>query len=194
MSATVVADQVQLTPSASALNFGNAVVGSAETQNETLTNAGNTDLTISSIAASGAGFSAAGGGSRVELAPGQNTQIAVTFDPTAIGAATGTLLVSSNASPLRIGLSGMGANTPVQHSVVLNWSPSTSTVTGYFVFRGDGVSGPLSILSTSIITTTTYRDTTVVSGQTYNYAVASVGAGSVESTFSNQVALTIPSP
>jgi hypothetical protein len=191
MSATVVADQVQLTPSVSPVNFGNDSVGNVDTQNVALTNTGNTDIMISSVAASGAGFGVAGGGSGVRLAPGQNTSIAVTFDPTATGAAVGSLTVTSNAPPLQIGLSGTGTNTPIQHSVVLRWNPSASTVTGYFVYRGDGLGGPLSKL-TSIIPSTSYTDSTVVAGQAYNYAITSVDSENVESTYSNQASVTIP--
>jgi hypothetical protein len=193
MSATVVAAQSQLTPSMSPVNFGNDVVGNAETQNVTLTDTGNSEVIISSVAASGAGFAVAGGSSGVRLAPGQNTTIAVTFDPAATGAAVGSLTVTSTASPLQLALSGTGTNTPMQHSVVLRWNPSTSTVTGYFVYRGDGLGGPLSKL-TSIIPSTSYTDSTVVAGHAYNYATTSVDSGNVESSYSNQVSVSIPSP
>ena len=193
MTATVASDQAQLSPSPSPVNFGSETVGNAVTQNVTLTNTGNTGVTISTVAASGTGFSAAAGAAGVRLAPGQEISVAVTFNPAVTGAAIGTLTVTSEATPLQIGLSGTGVNTPVQHSVVLSWSPSTSAVVGYFVYRGNGLNGTLSKLITSIVPTTSYTDSTVVAGQAYNYAITSVDSGNVESTFSNQVSLTIPS-
>ncbi len=191
-TATVVANQSQLTPSAPSVNFGNDFVGNAETQNVTLTNTGNTGITISTVAASGSGFSVAGGIFGLRLNPGQETGLAVTFDPTIAGATTGTIIVTSDATPLQIVLAGTGINTPIQHSVVLRWTPSTSTVTGYFVYRGNGLDGPLSKLSASLVSATNFTDTTVASGQSYNYAVTSVGSDNTESSYSNQTAVTIP--
>jgi hypothetical protein len=193
MSATVVSGQLQLTPSVSALSFGNQVVEVSQTQNVTLTNTGNTGVSIATVAASGAGFSV-GGGSGVTLAPGQLASLAVTFDPVSIGSAAGNLVVTSNASsgPIGIGLTGTGITTPVQHSVALSWNPSTSAVVGYFVYRGDGSTGSLSKLTASAIPTTTYVDSSVVDGQTYGYAVTSVDSSNVESGYSNQSSVTIP--
>jgi hypothetical protein len=194
MTATVVADQAQLTPSAESVSFGNDVVGNAVTQNITLTNTGNTGISISTVAATGSGFSVAGVFPGLRLGPNQEMNLTVTFNPAATGAATGTLAVTSDATPLQIALSGAGVNTPAQHTVTLSWIPSASAVTGYFVYRGDGLNGPLSKLSNGVIQTASYVDTTVASGQSYNYAITAVGDGNEESTFSNQVALTIPSP
>lgn len=193
MSATVTSQQLQLTPSSLSLNFGNEKVGIPEIQNVTLTNTGNTGVTIAAVSESGTGFSVSGE-PMVRLDPEQTVNIAVTFDPAGAGAATGTLTVTSNAMPLQIGLSGNGINTPSQHSVALSWSPSASAVAGYFVYRGDGISGSLSKLITSAIPTTSYVDSTVVGGQVYNYAVTSVNSANAESTYSNQVTVTVPGP
>jgi hypothetical protein len=193
MSATVVSALTQLTPSSSPVNFGNGVVGVAETQNVTLTNTGNSNVSISSVSTSGVGFSASGG-ANVTLTPNQAVSVTVTFDAANTGPVAGNLMVMSNGAALQIVLVGTGVNTPLQHSVGLHWDPSTSTVTGYYVYRGDGLNGPLSRLVVSTIPTTSYTDSSVVSGQAYNYAVTSVDLDSVESTFSNQVSLTVPSP
>jgi hypothetical protein len=155
-------------------------------------NAGASALTITQVTASGAGFSVSGGSS-VLLAPDQAVNVTVAFDPAGVGPATGSLLVTSNVAPVRIGLSGTGVSAPAQHSVSLSWNPSTSAVAGYFVYRGDGSNGTLSKLITSVISTTNFTDSTVVSGQAYNYAVTSVDSNNVESTYSNQTSVTIPS-
>jgi Abnormal spindle-like microcephaly-assoc'd, ASPM-SPD-2-Hydin len=193
MSATVVSALTQLTPSASLVNFGNGVVGVAETQNVMLTNTGNSNLSISAVSASGTGFSASGE-SNVTLTPNQALTVTVTFDAANTGAATGNLTVMSNGGALQIALAGTGVNTPAQHSVALHWNPSTSAVVGYFVYRGDGLNGALSRLIASTTPATNYSDSTVVSGQSYNYAVTSMDSNNVESTYSNQVSLTVPSP
>lgn len=127
------------------------------------------------------------------LAPNQTVNLSVTFDAATSGPATGTLTVASNAAALQIGLTGTGVNT-VQHSVTLSWSPPSSAVSGYYVYRGDGLTGALSKLIASTISTTNFTDSSVVSGQAYNYAVTSVDSDGIESTYSNQASLTIPSP
>lgn len=181
-----------LQPTPSSVAFGNVVPGTPFTQTVRLLNAGTSALTITQVTASGAGFSVSGGSS-VLLAPDQAVNVTVAFDPAGVGPATGSLTVASNAPPVRIGLSGTGVNAPAQHSVSLSWNPSTSAVAGYFVYRGDGLNGTLSKLITSAISTTNYTDGSVVSGQAYNYAVTSVDSNNVESTYSNQTSVTIPS-
>jgi len=89
------------------------------------------------------------------------------------------------------GSPGSGSPAPVPHSVVLSWGPSASSVVGYRVYR-DGGSG-LSPIS-SVIPDLTYTDATVVSGDTYHYAVTSVDAAGAESSFSNEATAVIPTP
>ena len=93
----------------STLSFGGQMVGTtSSTQMVTLTNPGQSSLTITAIAVSG-DFSETNncGGS---LAAGANCTITVTFKPTVGGTSTGTLSVSDNASgsPQTVGLSGSG--------------------------------------------------------------------------------------
>jgi hypothetical protein len=180
-----------LQPTPSSVAFGNVVSGVPFTQTIRLSNAGTSVLTIRQVTASGPGFSVSGA-SNVQLAPDQSVNVTVAFDPAALGPATGSLMVTSTSAPMQIALSGTGVSAPAQHSVVLSWSPSTSSVAGYFIYRGDGLNGTLSKLITSIISTTNFTDSTVVSGQAYNYAVTSVDSNNVESTYSNQTSVTIP--
>ena len=182
----------QLSPSSAQVSFGNVTVGSSTSQLVTLTAAGTDDVSISSVTASGAGFSVSGG-SNVTLTPNQSVTISVAFQPGAAGSATGTLIVSSNASnsSLQIALSGDGVTASGDHSVALNWQPSTSPVIGYFVFRGSSASN-LSQLTVNDVPTTSYTDTSVANGQTYVYAVKSINADSVASGFSNMVTVTVP--
>jgi hypothetical protein len=191
LSGTGVASTSKLSPNVSSLSFGTVTDGTAAIQNVTLTNTGNSNVTISSASASGTGFSVSGG-SNVTLTPSQSATVAVSFDPQTQGALSGTLTVSSNAPVLQIPLSGTGAQA-VQHSISLSWSPSTSQVIGYFIYRGTASGGPYSKIESSIDSSTSYVDTSVADGQIYYYVVTSVDSSNVESAYSNQVAVTIPS-
>ena len=81
------------------------------------------------------------------------------------------------------------------HVVSLTWAENLSSgVTGYQISRGASSSGPFTALaSVAGAATTSYLDTTVVSGATYYYVVATV-AGSSTSANSSPVAATVPTP
>ncbi len=64
-------------------------------------------------------------------------------------------------------------------------------IAGYHVYRSAGSSSNYSMLS-SLDTQTTYTDTTVQSGSTYDYIVKSVDTKGVESAPSNPISVTIP--
>jgi hypothetical protein len=107
---TVSAATVLLNSSTTSLNFGNVNVGSSSVQNLTLTNSGNSNVTISSVNASGTGYSASGVNANTTLTPGQTATVNVTFAPTDGGSVSGSVSVASNASnsPATISLSGSG--------------------------------------------------------------------------------------
>ncbi|MGA2459499.1 MAG: choice-of-anchor D domain-containing protein, partial [Terriglobales bacterium] len=92
------------------LALGNVQVGSSASLSETLTNTGGTSLTISAAAASGTGFSLSGLALPVTLTAGQSTSFTVLFSPTASGAASGSISITSTGSNpnLSIPLSGTG--------------------------------------------------------------------------------------
>lgn len=182
----------QLSASAAQLNFGNVTVGSPTALLVSLTNTGQTNITIGSVAASGSGFSASGG-ANVILTPSQSVTVSVNFAPASAGAVSGQLVVASDASnsSLQVGLSGTGVMPSGQHSVTLNWQPSTSSVIGYYVYRGS-TSSNMTKLNAAAEPSTSFTDSNVASGQTYVYAVTAVDANNVESTYSNEVAVTIP--
>ena len=129
------------------------------------------------------------------LQPNQSTSLQVQFKPTAAGAATGALAISSNSSSggtASVALSGTGMS--VAHEVDLTWNaPSSSAdpIAGYHVYRSVG-SGALQLMNSSMVVQTAYVDTTVSSGTTYDYVVKSVDQNGVESTSSNQIAVTTP--
>jgi Abnormal spindle-like microcephaly-assoc'd, ASPM-SPD-2-Hydin len=102
--------QGTLTSNPTSLAFGNVQVGNNTSLSETLTNTGVSSLTISAAAASGSGFSLNGLSLPLTLTAGQSTSFTVLFSPTASGAASGTVSITSNGSNpnLSIPLSGTG--------------------------------------------------------------------------------------
>jgi fibronectin type 3 domain-containing protein len=88
-------------------------------------------------------------------------------------------------------LSGTGV-TSVQHSAALNWSASTSTVSGYNVYRSTVSGSSYGKVNSSLVSGLTYTDTSVVSGTTYYYVTTAVDSNGSESTYSNEVSAPIP--
>lgn len=79
------------------------------------------------------------------------------------------------------------------HSVTLNWNASTSKVSGYNVYRSTTSStGGFTKINSSLVTTTSYEDSTVQNGKTYFYVTTSVDASGTESSDSNSASVTIP--
>ena len=113
-----------LSTSTTQLNFGSVNVSSTSIQTVTLTNNGNSNVTISNVTFSGAGITVTGGNG-LTLSPLQKASIVVTFSPAVAGSVTGTVNVTSNAAPISIALSGTGL-AKVAYSVSLNWTASAS--------------------------------------------------------------------
>lgn len=193
LSGTGSTQSLSLNPSS--LSFGNITIGNNSVLPVVVTNTGTASVTISQASAtSGTGFSLTGPSLPITLAAGQNTTFNVTFTPTAAGSATGDLSVVSSASstPAAASLSATGVN---KHSVTLTWVASTSTgIAGYNVYSGTASGGPYTMLNSSLVTSTTYTDSTVQAGQTYYYVTTAVDSQSVESTDSNQATAVVPSP
>jgi len=195
LSATAAVATIQLTPSATSLGFGNVTVGSSGTSQVTVKSTGNTNASISKVAVSGTGFVLGSSAASVILDPSQSETYTVNFDPKATGSVTGTLTITSNAanSPMNIALSGSGAALAAQHTVALAWDRSSSTVTGYFVYRGTKPSGPYTQLNSTPEANPSYSDGSVSNGQVYYYYVTAVNSSNIQSADSNQVSVTIPS-
>jgi hypothetical protein len=194
LTGTGIAATLTLGISPPSLSFGNVTTGtSSATQNVTITNTGNSNVTISQINLSGAGYSMTGGSTPVTLSPSQNLTLTVQFSPTTAGAASGSITIISNAtgSPATVALSGTGV-APVQHSVALTWNASTSTVSGYNVYRTT-VSGTSYVkINSSLVAVLTYTDSTVQSGTTYYYVTTAIDSSGNESVYSNEVSAPIP--
>ena len=191
-TASAVTPTTGLSSSAASFNFGDVLLGSTNSLGATLTNVGNTNVTISSVTVTGAGFSATGVASNTTLTPGQTANLNAGFSPAAVGAVSGLITVNCNgASPVVIALAGIGAQASA-HSVDLTWDPSTSDdVVGYFVYRGLA-DGTYAKINSAPDVNTQYTDTNLFSGQTYTYVVTAVDADNVESEYSDPVVVEIP--
>jgi Cep192 domain 4/Abnormal spindle-like microcephaly-assoc'd, ASPM-SPD-2-Hydin len=195
------APQLQSNPSS--LSFGTVAVHTTATQTVNLKNTGNVPLTINSAALSNSAFSTAGLSSGVSLAPGQSLEFKLAFRPTSTGSVSGTLSIGSSslASPVNLAISGAGTSattstpSPVSgHSVSLVWSPSSSSVVGYHVYRGTVSGGPYSRVTANTIGGLDFSDTTVASAGRYYYVVTALNSAGEESAFSNEAAVDFPNP
>lgn len=182
-----------LNSSASSLSFGSVIVSSSSVQKVTLTNAGKANVTISQVLVAGAGFDSTGGSSGLILAPGQSTTLTSTFAPSATGVAAGKITVSSNASnsPASIVLSGSGVASS-SHSVTLSWTDGASEITGYHAYSSKVSGGPFVRMTSTELTNSSYRDSSVQSGQTYYYVVTALNSSNQESAYSSVVTAVVP--
>ncbi|MGZ4867687.1 MAG: choice-of-anchor D domain-containing protein [Candidatus Angelobacter sp.] len=102
-------DHRTITASSSNLAFGNIPLGGSLTQFETLTNTGNSTVTISQATVTGPGFGVRGLTLPVTLGKGQSVTFRVLCTPAASGRMTGSIAVISSTTPaLAIALSGTG--------------------------------------------------------------------------------------
>jgi hypothetical protein len=193
LTGTGVASILTLSASPSTAAFGNVTVDATATQTDQITNTGNAPVSITTVSATGTGFSVSGG-SNTTLAPNQSVTVTVSFNPQAAGLASGTLSIASNAPTLNVSLSGTGT-APVQHSVSLAWDPSPSTnIVSYVLYRRTGVSGSFTKVGSTSNTVMTFTDTTVQGSQTYFYQVTCVDSNNAESSVDGPVTATTPGP
>jgi hypothetical protein len=183
----------QLVVAPTTMSFGNVAVGSNSVQQGTLT-AGSSDITVTSAAWNGQGYSLSGITFPAVVPAGQSVPFSVTFAPQTAGSTPGSVVFDSNAtnSPTTETLTGSGTQQQSQHSVALSWDPSSSQVIGYNVYRRAGSSGSYTKINTSVDPATSYTDTSVQSGQTYDYVTTAVDSSNAESAYSNQATAAIP--
>jgi len=114
----------QLTTNPASLYFNNISVGNNSNLSVTLTNAGSSTITISSITSSGASFTGYGIAVGRIIQPGQVATLNVTFAPTSPGTATGNVTIASNASnsPMSISLLGNGVQLSAGQTYQPGWT------------------------------------------------------------------------
>jgi hypothetical protein len=181
----------------SSLAYGSVLddPSSPPTQTFTMTNAGTGNLTVSGISISGGGgeFSATTAPSiPFTLTPNQTAAVEVRFDPAVGGTATGEVSIVSSAtnSPSVLSLTGTGI-----HWVSLNWTASASPeIILYNVYEGTVSGGPYIRLGS--LTGTTYEDgeSGLAPGSTQYYVVTAVDDTGLESSYSNEASVLIPTP
>src|SRR5713226_8848084 len=67
-----------------------------------------------------------------------------------------------------------GANVQVTaHAAILSWNPSTSVVVGYRVYRSAQSGTGYTLITSTLVSGTSFRDSTVAKGQTYFWVVTS---------------------
>jgi Abnormal spindle-like microcephaly-assoc'd, ASPM-SPD-2-Hydin len=177
-----------LTINPGALNFGSVILGGNSTQTAVLSATGGS-VTVMSASSSNGQFALSGANFPITILSGQTAQVNVVFTPQSATTASGNLSFASNAtnSPGPEAMSGSG--TPPQ--VSLAWSPSTSQVQGYNVYRGT-TPGSYSKINPSLNPTTSYIDTTVSPNTTYYYAATAVSSSGMESGYSAPVTVVVP--
>jgi hypothetical protein len=194
LSGSGLAQTYHLSASPASLSFAATTVGnSSASQTVTLTNTGNSTVTVSQLSSSSTAFGVTGLSLPLNLAAGQFTNFSVLFAPLTAGSLSGSVSVASTAtnSPATIALSG-SARQATSSSVNLTWSDSSTTVSGFNVYRGATTGGPYAKVNSSLVPSTTYSDTGVQSGSTYYYVTTAVGTTGAESSYSNESAATIP--
>lgn len=183
-----------LTINASSVAFGNVPLGTPATQSLTLSSTGSGAVTVSAASVSGTGFTVSGATFPLTLNPSQTATLSLQFEPTASGAATGSLTISSNSSSngtAVVTLSGTG----VPLAVNLSWSAptgSSDSISGYNIYRATGSSSSFQKLNSSVNSPDSYMDTSVQTSTTYQYYVTTVDNTGAESTPSNTATVAIP--
>ena len=187
----------QLSIQPSSVDFGKIDPADGGTETVTISNTGNQNVKINQVLSSGANFEVADAPSHLELLPQQQVALVVRFNPTAEGSASGTLqvLTADGTPAVSSSLRAESITTTVtrsSHSVNLKWLASSSSVLGYYVYRGKSSTGPYTRISASVISAQSFIDATVASATTYHYVVTAVDKNLRESIYSHDFSASIP--
>jgi trimeric autotransporter adhesin len=170
------------------LAFGNQAAGSTSTaRTVTLTNSGSGALTLAGISAT-AGFGVSHN-CGTSVAAGANCTLSVTFTPSAIGAASGSVSVASNAigSPHAVSLSGSG----VAASPVLAWAQATTAL----AFADASVGASPATQSLTLVNrgpgSVTLQQLTIAGAQAADFSLAGGGSCAVNGSLAQSASCTI---
>jgi len=179
----------QLSASPGSLNFGNVLVGAADTQSASLS-AANGSVTISSMTSNNSQFAVSGLSFPFTISSGNTVEFKVAFTPQGAGSVSGTLSFSSNATNGSVSEPLAGSGQLPQ--VVLTWIASTSDVAGYNIYRRLVSASTYRKINSSLDPDTFFTDTTVAPGNTYVYVTTAVSPSGQESSYSNPVEIAVP--
>lgn len=185
-----------LSAGAATVAFGNVTLNTSATQSVQLTSSGTAALTITGATVAGDGFLVTDQGFPITLEPGAVSVLNIQFNPATVGSADGSVTVTSNATTgaaKTILLSGVGTN-PV-YAVQLEWAAadnSSDPTQGYQIYRSSALTPSFQLLNPVLSTSTTYIDSTINSGTTYQYYVVSVDSFGQKSAPSNLFSVTVP--
>lgn len=148
------------------LSFGNVVLGQSQTQSVTVTNSGDSPVTLSQASVSSASFSLNGLSLPLNLNPGQSQNFTVLFTPQSTGNASGSVALAGSAS----------LSPQIQGGQSLGVSASVS-------MSGNGVSSGQLTLSPALVD---FGD--VATGKTSSQSIAVTNAENSPVTISQVVA------
>jgi hypothetical protein len=112
---TLTSGGTPLSPGA-AVNFGSVAVGTTQTQGFVLSNSGTVNITVGSLAVSGAGFQGPIGiTAPVQLGPGQTASFQISFSPASGTLAQGVLTIDTQTFKL----TGQGLNPPLPSASIV---------------------------------------------------------------------------
>lgn len=184
----------KLTFSAAALSF-NGSSNNVSSQPLTITVTGSQPVTITSATYSNGNFFSTPLQLPATLPAGQSITGPISARPQST-AQTGKLTIVSNVGTYTISLSETAtAQAPTSYQVNLTWkAPASSSdpVDSYQVNRAAAGSTAYSTVGTTTAGSTTFADTSVKAGTTYQYEVRSVDDQGEASGPSNPVTLAIP--
>ena len=80
------------------------------------------------------------------------------------------------------------------HTVILNWTASTTPNVSYNVYRASTSGGPYTKIGSVGVGVVTYTDSSALAGQTYYYVTTAVDSSNNESSFSNQATGAVAFP
>ena len=193
------------------LGFGSVNAGEQKVQTVSVTNTGDSEITLLQAIQQGTNFTLSGLDFPLNLARGESFTFTVVFAPRAPGQSSGSIsfvsartgvsnqmrMTGSATNPVakalvRESLNSVGI-TVHGYSVDLSWHASRSKhVIGYNVYRGIKADGPYRKINSALVTTRFYTDNSVVDGKTYYYATTAVNSHHRESAYSKQAWAKIP--
>jgi len=182
---------------ATTVAFGNVALNAPATQTVTLTSTSTSSVTVSGLTVTlGIGYKLSAPTLPVTLSTGQQANIEVEFDPTVTGSSAGLLTIISTSSSNGIALITLtGTGVTASYAVDLSWdavSNPADPVAGYDIYRSPSGASTYQLINSSVDAETSFTDTTVQAGQTYDYLVESVDASGKASAPGSPIAVTVP--